>query len=112
MSVSTHSCANSTVDIPVLLESVSAQNRRSIRPRLRQNLVRGAIDVDGSLLRGSGRRVVRPVVLDNVVFDQRAGRPAVDGKVRVAVGREGARVLDRSTHSSKSVGQSYRILVP
>lgn len=42
----------------------------------------------------AGAGVVGAVVLDHVVFDERVAGPAVDGEVAVALGGEGAAVVD------------------
>ena len=51
---------------------------------------------------GGGGRVVGAVGLDDVVLDERAARPAVDGEVAVAVGLVGAGVRNGAEIGMKS----------
>lgn len=79
---------------PVLLESAGALDGGSVSASAGVDVVDRAVDVDLALLCGTCRRVVGSKVLHDVVLDERVASPAVDGKVAVAVGIVGARVVD------------------
>lgn len=79
---------------PVLLKGASAINGRLVSAGGDSNVVGAAIGVDGALALGVGGRVVRAEVLDDVVLDEGVAGPAVHGEVAVALGREGAAVID------------------
>lgn len=75
---------------PVLVEGRRARDAGLVDALRAVDVVRAAVGHDGAERGGARAGVVGPEVLDDVVLDQRAGRPAVDGEVRVAVGRVGA----------------------
>ena len=79
---------------PELLERLRSVDRRRIGAGALENIVHGPVDGDGPLVRGARGGVVGPEVLDDVVFDERVARPAVDGEVGVAVVLVAAGVLD------------------
>jgi hypothetical protein len=79
---------------PVLLKGRGAVNGWLVGTSALGNLVRGAVRGDGTLVLRLRGRVVGTEVLNDVVLDERVAGPAVDGKVRVAVGVVGARVCD------------------
>ncbi len=62
------------------------------------DVVHGAIGGDGSLEGEASRRVESAKVLVNVIFDERVGRPSVDGKVAIGtrVGAICTAKVDRS----------------
>lgn len=82
---------------PILLECSSALDRRLVGPCCLEDIVDGAIAGDCAFECSSARGVVGAVGLDDVVFDEWRGGPAVDGEVAVADGAEGAGVCDCSS---------------
>jgi hypothetical protein len=84
---------------PVLLKGRGAIDRRLVGTGSLRNLVVAAVNVDRTLVLGVGRRVVGTKVLNDIVLDERVAGPAVDGKVRVAVGAVVARVGDGTGRS-------------
>ena len=84
---------------PVLLKGRGAINGRLVGTSSLSNLVRRAVRGDSALVLGVGRRVVGTEVLNDVVLDERVAGPAIDGKVRVAVGAVGTRVGDSTGRS-------------
>lgn len=85
-------------DRPELVKRRGALDRRLVDALLGHDLVGTAVAGDVALDLGLGvvRRVVVAVRLNDVVLDQRAGGPAVDGQIPVAFGEECARVDDLS----------------
>jgi hypothetical protein len=84
-------------DRPKLLEGLAVTlDGRSVGTGADVDVVDGTIDVDLTALARAGRGVVGTEALNDVVLDQRAAGPAVDGEVAVAVGLVRARVLDSS----------------
>jgi hypothetical protein len=82
-------------DRPVLLERACTIDTWLIVAGSLQDVVSAAISSDGSLLLSSRSRVVRPVGLDNVVFNQWVAGPAVQRDVAVNIGSvPGTRVGD------------------
>jgi len=90
-------------DRPELLEGGGTVNGGLVGTGADENVVVGAIDVDGAPLLGAAGWVVGAEVLDNVVLDQRPASPAVDGKIAVSIGLVGAGVGDspESIHVNK-----------
>lgn len=84
-------------DGPVLLEGASAVDGGLVVARRHVDVVGAAVGVDGAAVRGAAAGVVRAVRLNHVVLDEGVARPAVDCKVAVAAGVEGATVVDGST---------------
>ena len=89
-------------DAPELLEGLRAVDGGRVVAPGGEDVVRGAVAGDGALVAGRGGRVVGAVGLDDVVLDERAARPAVDGEVAVAVGLVGAGVGDGAAFGRKS----------
>ena len=83
-------------DGPVLGEGSSTLDRRSVGAGVLVDVVGGTVGVDSSDVVGAGTWVVGAVVLGDVVLNERAGGPSVDGEVGVAGWGEGTRVLDGS----------------
>lgn len=83
-------------DAPVLGESLGAVDRRRVDTGARVDLVLATVRLHGALVLKLASGVVGAVRVKNVVFDKRAAGPAVDAEVGVAVGLEGAAVLDGS----------------
>lgn len=83
-------------DAPVLVKGSSAVDRGLVDTSRLVDAVGSAIAGEGAHLGSTGRGVVGAKVLDDVVLDERAPGPAVDGKVRVAVGLVGTGVVDGS----------------
>jgi hypothetical protein len=81
-------------DRPVLLESSGAVDGGLVGAGRDVDVVVAAVGRDTALVGGAGAGVVGPVAFDHVVFDERVARPAVDGQVAVALGGEGAAVVD------------------
>lgn len=86
-------------DGPVLGEGVGTEDAGGVDTSSSSDLVVAAIDVDVALNLGLGRRVVRAERLNDVVLNERAGGPAVDGEVAVAVGLVVTSVLDLAVKS-------------
>lgn len=84
---------------PVLLKGRGAVNRRLVGTSCLRNLVRAAVNGDGALVLGIRRRVVGTKVLNDVVLNERAAGPAVDGEVAVAVGVVGTGVCDGTSRT-------------
>ena len=82
-------------DGPVLLKGRGAVDGGLVGAGGLEDVVDAAVDGDGALEGGGGGGVVGPEGLDNVVLNQRAAGPAVDGEVAVSVGAEGSGVGDR-----------------
>jgi hypothetical protein len=80
---------------PVLVEGRGALNGRSVCTSSLVNLVGAAIALDSAKLSGAGGGIVVAVLIDDVVFDQGALGPAVEGDVAVAVALPGAAVRNR-----------------
>lgn len=83
-------------DAPVLGESLGAVDGRRIHAGARVDLVLASVGLHGALVGQLAGRVVGAVRVEDVVFDERRARPAVDAQVGVAVGLEGAAVFDGS----------------
>jgi hypothetical protein len=81
-------------DRPVLLEGSSTNDGWLVGTGRDVDVVSSAIAGDGSLLGATRTRVVGTVRLDDVVLNERVGRPAVDGEVAVAIGVVGTREVD------------------
>lgn len=73
-------------DGPVLLEGLGAVNRGGVGAGGLEDLVGAAVNIDGSLALSAAGGVVGAEGLDDVVLDERALGPAVDGEVAVTVG--------------------------
>lgn len=84
----------SSITHPVLLEGTSALNGRLICPCADQDVVISAIRTHTAFGLRTRAGVVGAKVLNNVVFNKRVSSPAVDGKVRVAVGVVRAGIVD------------------
>lgn len=70
---------------PELLEGRSSIDRWLVGSGADQDVVNTAVDCDGSFVGSTGRWVVGTEVLNDVVLNQRAPGPSVDGKVGVTV---------------------------
>ena len=79
---------------PVLLEGLGAVDGRCVSTGGLEDVVGGSISGHCAFLGGSARGVVRAKRLDDVVLNQRAASPAIDGKIAIAVGCEGTGVRD------------------
>jgi hypothetical protein len=73
-------------DGPELLEGLGSVDGGLVDTGGLQDIVVGSVAVNCSLLLGSGRRVVRAIRLNNVIFDECISSPTVDSEVAVAVG--------------------------
>lgn len=73
-------------DGPVLLEGLGAVDRGGVGASGLEDLVGAAVNIDGSLALSAAGGVVGAECLDDVVLDERALGPAVDGEVAVTVG--------------------------
>jgi hypothetical protein len=99
-------------DSPILIERPGTLDGRLVDALRAVQLVRAAIGCDAADLCGARRWVVGAEVLDYVVLDERVSGPAVDGKVRVAVGVVVGRVVDdpvpsvRGAHGLARTGPS------
>jgi hypothetical protein len=83
-------------DAPVLRESLGAVDRGRVDAGARVDLVLAAVGLHGALVGQLAGGVVGAVRVEDVVFDERRARPAVNAQVGVAVGFEGAAVFDGS----------------
>ena len=83
-------------DRPVLLKGRCTQDRRLVGPGALVDVVGPSVAGDGTLVGQPAGWVVGPVALDDVVFDEWGGGPAVDGEVGVSAWGEGAGVGDCS----------------
>lgn len=81
-------------DGPELLEGRRAINGGLVGAGRLEDVVGAAVSSDRALKGSGGRGVEGAVALDNVVLDQGAAGPAIDGEVAVAVGGEASRVVD------------------
>lgn len=81
-------------DGDVLRESSSALDRGGVGTRRLVDVVGATIRLEGAQLGACRARVVVAVGLDDVVFDERAGGPAVEGQEGVAAGIDRAVVVD------------------
>jgi len=72
-------------DRPKLLESLDTIDRGLVDSSRLENVIIRAVAPDGTLSCSSGRRVIRTVGFDNVIFDEWTASPSVDGKISVAV---------------------------
>jgi hypothetical protein len=79
---------------PVLLEGPGAVYRRLVGTGRRGDVVGSSISLEAALALGPAAGVVRAVRLHYVVFYEWVSRPAVNGEVAVALGLEGAAVVD------------------
>jgi len=84
---------------PVLLEGRSTKDRRLVGAGGLEDVIGGAVAGDTADLLGGARGVIGAEVFDNVVFDERVGGPAVDGKVGVSVWFVGTGVVDVTSRS-------------
>lgn len=83
-------------DGPVLAEGGGALDGGLVDARGLVDVVGAAVRGDAAEAGGARGRVVGAEVLDDVVLDERVGRPAVHGEVAVAVGLVVGVVVDRS----------------
>ena len=72
-------------DGPVLVKGGGALDRGLVDAPGLVDVVDAAVVLDGAEPLGARRRVVRAVCLDDVVLDERVGRPAVEGEVCITV---------------------------
>lgn len=93
-----HGAARALVDAdgPVLVKGADTVNARLFVTGALAKSIGAAVAGHCAQIAGSGRRVVGPEILDDIVLNERVAGPAVDGKVAVTVGLVCARVLDRS----------------
>ncbi|KAI6754144.1 hypothetical protein HG530_013320 [Fusarium avenaceum] len=73
-------------DGPVLLEGLGAVDRGGVGASGLEDLVGAAVNLNGSLALSAAGGVVGAECLNDVVLDERALGPAVDGEVAVTVG--------------------------
>jgi hypothetical protein len=73
-------------DGPVLLEGLGAVDGGGVGAGALEDLVGAAVNIDGSLALSAAGGVVGAEGLDDVILDERALGPAVDGEVAVTVG--------------------------
>jgi hypothetical protein len=81
-------------DRPVLVKGPGALDRGLVNALCLVDVVDRAVDGDAAETGGARRGVKGAEVLDDVVLDEGVAGPAVDGKVGVAIGAVGARVVD------------------
>lgn len=81
-----------SADRPVLVEGRGADDGGLIHALGLVYVVCGSVGGHGTLQCSTGGRVVRSEVLYDVVLDERAGGPSVDGEVAVAIGAVGTAV--------------------
>jgi hypothetical protein len=81
-------------DGPVLVERGRADDRRLVDALGAEDVVRRAIGSDRAEPLRPRAGVVGAEVLDDVVLDERVGRPAIDGEIAVAARVEGAAEVD------------------
>jgi hypothetical protein len=89
-------------DAPVLRESLGAVDRGRVDAGARVDLVLAAVGLHGALVGQLAGGVVGAVRVEDVVFDERRARPAVDAEVGVAVWLESAAVFDGSSRCVRS----------
>lgn len=82
-------------DRPVLVEGCGTLNRRLVHALVEVDIVDGSIGGDGSLVGAARRGIIGAEVFDDVVFNERAGEPPVDGEVAVSVRAVGTGETDR-----------------
>ena len=92
---------------PVLLECAGSLNRWLVGTCGLEDTIAGAIAGDCALLRCSARGVICAEVLDDVVLDEWALGPSVDGEVGVAVRAVGSAVADGTVERIWSVHPSW-----
>jgi len=80
---------------PVLVEGRSPNDGWLVDALGLVDIVYRSVGGDGAFGRGAGGGVIGAKVLDDVVLDERIGRPTVDGKVTVAARCEGTAEVDR-----------------
>lgn len=83
-------------DGPILLKGRRTLNRRLVRACGFEDGVGSTVGGDAAFGGGAAGGVVGAVIFDDVVFDEGACGPAVDGEVAVSVGAVGAREVDGS----------------
>lgn len=93
-----------SADRPVLLEGASAVDGGLVGASRDVDVVGTAVSGELTLVLSTRGGVVSAVRLNHVVLDERVAGPAVDSKVAVARGVEGAAVVDGAIR--KSVGVS------
>jgi len=98
-------------DGPELVERRSADDRGLVYALRLEDLVNGAVGSETALERGTGGRVVSAEVLDDVVLNERALCPAVDGQIAVAVRVVGAAERDRPRCAGHPTLSSHEISV-
>ena len=89
-------------DRPILLKGPRAINGRLVGARRQRNIIVAAISVHAPFALRTAAGIVRAVILDDVVFYERVARPAVHGEVAVALGLEGAAIVDGTTREHQS----------
>ncbi len=90
-------------DRPELLEGLRTINGWLVDTSGLQDGVRRAIAGHGALLRRSRGRVVTAVRFNDVVLDEGATRPSVDGEVAVAVGGVCTGIADRPVEHTSAI---------
>jgi hypothetical protein len=85
-------------DRPVLLESAGSIDGGLVGTGGDGDIVCAAVGLEAALARRTAAGVVRAVRLNNVVLYERVASPAVDGEVTVALGVEGATVVNGAEH--------------
>lgn len=87
-------------DRPKLLEGLDTIDTELIYSGSLENIVRRSVAGNRTSLRGGGGRVIRAVCFDDIVLNERAAGPTVDGQVAIASRLEGTRVADDSRATS------------
>lgn len=97
VAASLHGAARALVDAdgPVLVKSADTVDARLFVTGALAKPIGAAVAGHCAQIAGSGRRVVGPEILNDIVLDERVAGPAVDGKVAVTIGLVRARVLNR-----------------
>ena len=79
---------------PVLVKGRVANDGRLVDARGLVDVVHAAVRLDGAQKLCARRGIVGAEALDNVVFDQRIGGPAVDREIAVSTGLPGTAISD------------------
>ena len=75
---------------PVLIESGGANDRRLVDLRVLVDIIVRTVTGQGAHMGHAVARVVASEVLQNVILNQRASSPAIDGEIGISVGGESA----------------------
>jgi hypothetical protein len=91
--------AMALADGPVLVEGGGSLDRRRVHALRPVDVVRAAVRRHGANVRQPGGRVVRAIVVRDVVLDERVGCPTVEREVRVSSWVEAAAVRDNAAQN-------------